>query len=150
MKISIGFECETQHCSTILWDTRRTIQASDILRMVPLTTDLTLYGDRFKSTTTLAKKTIEPFRSLLSQKEIYHIVLNCTYIIPRDAFADDLFTHAELIITFAELQDIDRDDVMTFILRSLGRALDRLVGSMDRTSLYKTAKISTIDKQEAT
>lgn len=141
MKLTIGFEAETQHLSLVkINTTSKHIQYHPEFWTYPLNNHVSIYPDALSDTYYIAMEKIKPFINAINAQEFEELQIN-QYKLKKENINEPFFD-AEFIVTYDVLQEVDNNRLFQFILHNLKRAIDDITIVIDKFNHVEEIKIS--------
>jgi len=130
MKLTIGFEAETQHLSLVkINPNSKQIQSHPEFWTYPLNENVSVYPDALSDTYYIAIQKIKPFMHLIKTQEFQQLKIN-QYRLKKE-YIEEPFFDGEFTVTYDSLQDVD-DNLFHFIVRNLKRSIDDIITVIDK------------------
>jgi len=120
MKLTIGFEAETQHLSVVKITDAHQIEKSEYFWTDRLTDTVSIYPDSLTPTYYIAKKKIYPFLNAVQPLDFQYLSINGLKIKKDDI--NELFQNTEFTITYDTEMEVG-NDLFYFILENLKKSI---------------------------
>jgi hypothetical protein len=136
MKISIGFEAETQCLSIVHFNN----SFNDKFWIETLSDKVMIYPDVLTETYEFNVKKIQPFLENIEKYTFDYLCISEYKILKKDM--KHLFNNAEFIVTYSEPEEINNDNLIEFIIQKLKIAVEEIKSMIQKFNLIQKPEIS--------